>query len=465
MRVLVVEDDADVRRFAERALSRAGHDVHAVASAEEGLAALPGFEPALLLTDVRLEGMDGLELLGIARRLRPELPVLVMTSFGSIESAVEAMRGGASDYLTKPLTVDDLLLRVERAARVRRLETENRWLRNELAGTFAPGRIVAVAPGMRRLMAIIDKLALSGASVLLTGESGTGKDLLARALHFGGPRAAGPLIAVNCAALPGGLVESELFGHVRGAFTGAAGDRIGKLEAAHKGTLFLDEVAELPLDVQPKLLRALEERAFERVGDNRVRRVDVRVVAATNRDLRALVSQERFREDLYFRLAVVPVNVPALRERREDVPALARHLLARFGGPEAPELTDAALDWLQAQSWPGNVRELANLIECTLALHEAGPIDADDLRRHRQMVTAAGLPQEAEHSTDAAAPGAGTLDGAVRALLVEALERCGWNQSAAARALGVPRHVLQYRMVKYRIDAPARSAAPRGTAR
>lgn len=463
MLVLIVEDDADVRRFAECVLSAGGHAVHAVASGEEGLAALERCNPALLLTDVRLGGMDGLELLAAARRLRPELPVLVMTSFGSIEAAVEAMRRGASDYLTKPLTGEDLLLRIERAAQVRRLETENRWLRNELVGAFSPARIVAVSGVMRRLMAVIDKLALSGASVLLTGESGTGKDLLARALHFGGPRAAGPLVAVNCAALPAGLVESELFGHVKGAFTGASADRIGKLEAAHKGTLFLDEVAELPLDVQPKLLRALEERAFERVGDNRLRRVDVRVVAATNRDLKASVQQGRFRADLYFRLAVVPVGVPALRARPEDVPVLARHLLARFGGPEAPELTGAALDWLQARDWPGNVRELANLIECTLALHEGGPIDAEHLRRHQDLASSAGITQAAVPSETWRVDAPRSLDAVVRALLVEALERCGWNQSAAARALGVPRHVLQYRMMKYRIEAPARVL--RGAAR
>jgi two-component system NtrC family response regulator len=464
MRILIADDDADIRLYARCALEAAGYEVLAAASGEEALAQLQRFDPALLLTDVRMEGLDGLDLMIEARRLRPELPVVMMTSYASIDSAVEAMRLGAADYLTKPLNADGLALRVAAVLRLRSLESENRWLRRELVGAFRPECIVAVSPGMRRVVEVIEKLAQSEASVLLTGESGTGKDLLARALHFRGPRAGGPFVALNCAALPAGLVESELFGHAKGAFTGAVAERPGKLEQAHTGTLFLDEVGELPLETQPKLLRALETRLFERVGDNRTRSVDVRLVSATNRDLRALVRQGRFREDLYFRLAVVPVAVPPLRERPEDIGPLARYFVARVAGEDAPELSDDALAALERRSWPGNARELANLIECTLALHEGGPIRAADLRSE---VSAPGAAPEPAAAGDGAAaartllpPEGASLDAIVRDVLVAALDQTGWNQSAAARLLRIPRHVLQYRMMKYRIVPPAARSRP-----
>jgi two-component system NtrC family response regulator len=469
-RVLVIEDDPAMRRLVQAALADAGYDVDTAGSGEEALAQLERGQPALVLTDLRMGGMSGLQVLAELRRTSPELPVVVMTSFGSVESAVEALRLGATDYLIKPLAREDIVLRVQRALRLRSLEAENRWLRRELSAAYRPGRIVAVSASMRNVVQMIERLAGSDASVLLQGETGTGKDLLARALHFGGPRADGPFVALNCAALPAGLVESELFGHARGSFTGALRERAGKLESAHRGTLFLDEVGELPLETQPKLLRALEDRSFERVGEDRLRRVDVRVIAASNRDLAEMVRQGKLREDLYFRLAVVRVTVPPLRERVEDIGPLARYLMARLGGEDAPELTDEAVAMLEARTWPGNVRELANVLEATLALHEGGPVGPAELRLESSLgaPSAAPAPIVASASEPAAPapppvrsmlpPEGAPLDSLVRDILVEALNRKGWNQSAAARLLRIPRHVLQYRMAKYRIVPPSARA-------
>ena len=330
MRVLVVDDDPDILRFVEAALGAQGHEAVCVASAEQALAQLERESPEALLTDIRLEGMDGLQLLAEVRRGQPDLPVIVMTSQASVKTAVEAMRRGAVDFVQKPLTEEDLARAMDALARLRRLQNENRWMRRELQDAYAPARIVAVSEPMRRVVATVERLAQSDVTVLITGESGTGKDLVARALHFAGRRAAGPFVALSCAALPAGLVEAELFGHARGSFTGAVAERAGRLEAAHGGTLFLDEVGELPLEVQPKLLRALETRAFERVGENRVRQTDVRLVAATHRDLRQMVQEGRFREDLYFRLAVVPIHILPLRERPYDLAPLVRYLLTRI---------------------------------------------------------------------------------------------------------------------------------------
>jgi two-component system NtrC family response regulator len=307
---------------------------------------------------------------------------------------------------------------------------------------------------MRTVVETIERLAPMKHTVLITGESGTGKELLARALHFGGPRANGPFIAVNCAALPSGLIESELFGSAKGAFTGAFKDRAGKIEAADGGTLFLDEVAELPMEVQPKLLRVLETLSVERVGENKLREVDLRLVAATNKDPEALVEKGEFREDLYYRLAVVPVKIPPLRSRPEDIGPLARYLVWSIAGDEAPELTDEAIAALSARPWPGNVRELANVLERTLALHEGGPITDESLFGTTQPLRAAPTrPSEGSPRVTLPAEGA-ALDDMVRDLLVQALERQRWNQSAAARLLKVPRHVLQYRMEKFGIVPP-----------
>ena len=455
--VLLVDDDEALLCFADFALAQDGFETVPVRSAEDALGQIERRSFDLVVTDLRMPGMSGLELLAELRRSHPGIAVIIATAFGSIDSAVEAMRSGASDYVTKPLAAEELKVKARRALKLQRIEAENRWLHEELAAVYRPGRIVAVSHKMRDVVAMVDKLARSDATVLVTGESGTGKELLAQALHYGGPRANGPFVAVNCAAIPAGLIESELFGHLKGSFTSAVRDQIGKMEMANKGTLFLDEVGEMPLEMQPKLLRSLQERTFERVGEHKPRKVDVRFVAATNRDLDKLVKEGKFREDLYYRLAVVPVYAPALRERAEDIAPLTRFLLAKLAGVEAPELTDEALALLTRRSWPGNVRELANLIERVLALHGDGPITAAEIPSEG---TSAMLPQAASGPSSGflvSLPNEGaSLDAMVRDLIVQALDRKGWNQSAAARFLHIPRHILQDRMMKFGIAPPSR---------
>lgn len=452
--LLVVDDDPVVVHLAKVALA-ADHEVIGASTAEQALGLLSKGGVDLVLTDLRLPGVTGLDLLRQIHESAPELPVLVMTAFASIVSAVDAMRAGATDYITKPLEADDIRHRVRQALRLRRLEAENRWLHRELTSSYSPSRIIAVSAKMREVVETVEKLASTRLNVLITGESGTGKELLARALHHGSERADGPFVAINCAALPRDLVESELFGSAQGAFTGAHKDRPGKLEAAHGGTLFLDEVGELPLDVQPKLLRALEERAFERIGENKLRRVDLRLVAATNRNLQTMAAEGRFREDLYFRIAVAPIHVPPLRERIEDIVPLARFLVGRFAGADAPELGEDACLALVRQAWPGNVRQLANALERALALHGEGPIVAAEVAAgDRPIALPRAAPLETGRSGVVLPSEGAPLDDMVRDLVTQALEKAAWNQTAAARLLRIPRHVLQYRMEKYGIEAP-----------
>jgi DNA-binding NtrC family response regulator len=453
-----VDDDPDIRQLVSLSLQEAGYRVSVWPDAEGALATLDDQDVHMVLTDLRLPGMSGLELLSSVRTRQSPVPVVIMTSHASVDGAVEALREGAADYITKPFDPDLLAHRVGQVLERWQLEHENRSLRRELAAGWRTGRIIAVSPVMQRVLRQVEMLARRDARVLLEGESGTGKELLARLLHSGGPRAGCPFIAVNCPALPASLAESELFGHAKGAFTGATADRPGKIEAADGGVLFLDEVSELPLELQPKLLRVLQEEAVERVGETRLRPVNVRVVAASNRNLLEMVRAGRFREDLYFRLAVVTVHVPPLRERPEDIEPLVRHFVRGFadldGVPLNPEelVSQDALDALSRRTYRGNVRELANVVESALALQDGnGPLSAGDLEAEapppagavRSDTVVVNLPPEG-------AP----LDALVREILVQALEQRAWNQSAAARMLRIPRHVLQYRMTKYGIVPP-----------
>ena len=444
-RILVVEDDADQRELVAGLLRGRGHAVSEAGSLAEGRAALAAGAVDLVLCDWQLGDGTGMELLSELGDDPARPAFVVVTAYGTIGRAVESIRAGADDYLTKPFEGQALLLAVEKALRAWRLQVENRRLSEEVADRDRLVDILGRAPAMQRLFRRLEKIADTGATVLIGGESGTGKELGARALHSLSRRSEGPFVAVNCAAIPEGLVESELFGAERGAFTGADRRRAGKLESADGGTLFLDEVGELPLAIQPKLLRALQESRFPRVGGTEEVEVDVRVVAATNRDLSTEVAEGRFREDLYYRLAVVPLEMPPLRERREDLPLLVEHFVERASRrhgivvePLAPSLRRVLLD----HSWPGNVRELGNVIERLVLLAEDGHLSAEDLPRE--------IVEPSPGASGFRLPGGGmSWESHERDCLAQALERTGGNRAAAARLLDLPYKAFLYRLEKH----------------
>ena len=375
--ILLVEDKDSLRVMLRRALEAQGHAVVEARDQREAEAALRSSRPGVVLSDLRLPEGDGFGVLRSAKELDPEMPVIVMTAFGSIQDAVAAMKEGALDFLAKPVDPDHLLLMVERALAQRRLTTENLILKEELARRRGAPQIVGDDAKLKQVSVALHRAAATDTTVLLEGESGTGKELFARTLHALSPRADGPFVAINCAAIPETLLETELFGHEKGAFTGAATRKPGKFELAHRGTLFLDEIGDLPLPLQAKILRALEEKRFERVGGTLPLQVDVRVVAATNRNLKAAVAARQYREDLYFRLSVFPITIPPLRERLDDITTLARYFIDRFShdlNKKPLILSPAAEEELCAYSWPGNVRELQNCIERAVILTEGETI-------------------------------------------------------------------------------------------
>ena len=375
--ILLVEDKDSLRAMLRLALEAQGHTVVEARDQPEAEAALRASRPAVVLSDLRLPEGDGFGVLRASKELDPELPVIVMTAFGSIQDAVAAMKEGALDFLAKPVDPDHLLLMVERALTQRRMATENLILKEELAQRRGATQIVGEDPQLKQVSIALHRAAATDTTVLLEGESGTGKELFARALHALSPRADGPFVAINCAAIPETLLETELFGHEKGAFTGASARKPGKFELAHRGTLFLDEIGDLPLSLQPKILRALEEKQFERVGGTLPLKVDVRVVAATNRNLKAAVAARHYREDLFFRLSVFPIVIPPLRERTKDITTLARYFIDRFCrelNKRPLALSPAAEEELLAYPWPGNVRELQNCIERAAILTEGDTI-------------------------------------------------------------------------------------------
>jgi DNA-binding NtrC family response regulator len=447
-RILVVEDEEKLRRVIELQLASAGFEVEKAGTAEQGLKVVDRAD--LVLTDLRLPGMDGLELLAKIRQQNAVVPVVVMTAFGTVETAVEAMKTGATDFLLKPFSLDHLMTVVNKALEVRALRDENRQLKEELGRRYEFDNIIGRSAPMQEIFATITRVAPSRATVLLAGESGVGKDLIARAIHFHSPRRDRPLVKINCTALPENLMESELFGYEKGAFTGAATSKPGKFEQADTGTVFLDEIGDVPASIQVKLLRVLQEREFERLGSNVTRHIDVRVIAATNQDLRAALEQGTFREDLYYRLNVVPLNIPPLRERKEDIPFLAGHFIHKLApdtGSNVESITDAAMNKLLAYHWPGNVRELENVIERSLVMATGTTLDAPDIRlemapRSRQ--------QPDEHPF---LPEGMSLDQYEQEIIREALRRADGNKSQAARLLGLTRNALRYRLTQMGLEA------------
>jgi len=450
--ILIIDDDTSLRRVMEYNLQEAGYQVTAAASGEEGLRLFAEAPPPLLITDMKMPGMDGMQVLKAVKNRSPETVVIVITAFGTVDVAVEAMKAGAYDYITKPFNRDELRLTVEKALQFSGLKLENKRLKSELTDRSDFRSIIGSSPQMGKVFDIVRKVADTEASVLITGESGTGKELVARSIHSLSSRRNGAFVAINCTAIPYDLLESELFGHVKGAFTGAIKDKNGKFQLADGGTLFLDEIGELPLEMQPKLLRALQEKVIAPVGGTKELRLDVRVVAATNLDVEKAVTDGRFREDLYYRLAVIPIHLPPLRERRDDIPILLRHFCIKHGA-EQVTFDKQSLALLCRYDWPGNVRELENLAERLIIMRGADTIGIDDLPEKIQTTTTAlgvvsgrviNLPDEGY-----------SLEQLEQEVVVEALERNHWNQSAAAKFLRIPRHTLIYRMEKYGIAPPS----------
>jgi DNA-binding NtrC family response regulator len=455
--VLLVEDKDSLRTMLRHALEAQGHVVLEARDEPEAVQHLTQARPAVVLTDLKLPTGDGFGVLRAAKELDPELQVVVMTAYGSIQDAVLAMKEGAMDFLAKPVDPDHLILMVERAIAQRRILTEYILLKEELAQRRGAPKIIGEDRHLHQVTQQLHRAAATDATVLLEGESGTGKELFARALHALSPRAEGPFVAINCAAIPDTLLETELFGHEKGAFTGAAQRKPGRFEIAHRGTLFLDEIGDLPLALQAKILRALEEKCFERVGGTQSLHVDVRVVAATNRNLKARVAARQFREDLYFRLSVFPIAIPPLRERGDDVAILARHFIERFCrdlNKKALILAPAALDELQAYGWPGNVRELQNCIERAVILCDGDTIHPRHLNlSFREAPAAPAAPESPWDRIDLG----GTLMDALRRVTTEverrkverALKEAAGNKQRAASALQVSYKTLIQKQKDY----------------
>ena len=442
-RILIVDDEANARAALSEILHEDGYVTETAADGFKALGKLSEFEPDVVLTDLKMPGLDGIGLMEKGRELLPGAVFVVMTAFGTIGSAVDAVKRGADNYLTKPLDFDALAVIVERAMEKSRLVRENLRLRERLRERNVMSHIVGDSARMKTLLELVEQVAKSRASVLVVGESGTGKELIAEAIHRASPRAKAPLVRLNCAALAEGLLESELFGHEKGAFTGAVARREGRFKQADQGTLFLDEVSEIPAATQVKLLRFLQERAFERVGGNETLHVDVRIIAATNRDLGALIAEGRFREDLFYRLNVVSLEIPPLRERASDILALAMFFLARYAeenGKRIEGFEDEALGALEAYRWPGNVRELENAIERAVVL-------CDDGRVARRHLPANIAPKE-EPNGPPRIPGS-SIDDIERFAILKTLEMCGGSTSKAAAVLGISSRKIQYKLHEY----------------
>jgi DNA-binding NtrC family response regulator len=442
-RILVVDDEEQMRDLLAKVLERNDYEVSVVSDGAAALASLEREPVDLVLTDVRMPGIDGMEALRAIKELNPEIVVIIMTAFGSIDQAVQAVKDGAYDYINKPFKIDELLLTIQKALEDRRLRQEVTTLRQEVHTRYQFDRLIGKSRPMQEIFTLIEQVAASRSTVMISGKSGTGKELVAKAVHYNSPRAAKAFVAVNCAAIPAELLESELFGHEKGAFTGAIATKVGKFELATGGTLFLDEVGSMRLDLQAKILRALQEREVERVGGTRTIKIDVRVLAATNRDLKKAVEEGTFREDLYYRLNVVPITLPDLKDRQEDIPLLANHFVKKFAqesNPTIREISKEAMAVLLAYAWPGNVRELENAIERAVTLGRGPAVLTTDLPP--QLVGGVS-PLEKIMAREA------TLEDLERDYIAMILRRTKGHQIRAASILGIDRRTLYRKIRRY----------------
>lgn len=446
VRVLLIDDDESLARVLEHQLTSEGFTVTTSTDGHDALKAFGRGHYDVVVSDIQMPGLSGMDVLKRVKETSEDTVVILITAYGTIKNAVEAVHMGAADYLTKPFEKEEVTLVINRSLRARDLENENTELRGQLADRFSFDGIIGRSSKLDDVFRVVSKVAPTDTTVLLLGESGTGKELLARAIHYASGRRDRAFVTVNCSAIPENLMESELFGHVKGAFTGAIKDKPGKLQLADGGTVFLDEIGDLRPELQGKLLRALQEMEFERVGGTETLNVDIRVISATNKDLSDAVSKGTFREDLYYRLSVVPITIPPLRDRKDDVPLLVDHFLKKFAVERRMRISREALDVLITYDWPGNVRELENVIERAVVLAEGDVIGEGDLPDFVRLT-------EERDSSDRA-PEEATLDDVQKAAIISALTREGWNQTKAARRLNIPRHVLIYRMKKLGIQRP-----------
>ena len=449
-RILIADDEQVQREMLEGFLVKQGYGVGIAADGSQALEKFKGGAFDLVLTDYRMPGMDGIQLLKELKRLNPEVMVVVLTAFGTVGTAVAAMKEGAYDYLDKPIDLDELLLLIQRVEKGIGLSRENRELREQLREKFKVDFIISASRRMEEALNLVKRVAPSAATVLILGESGTGKELIARAIHYSSPRAEKPLVKVNCAALPENLLESELFGHEKGAFTGAVGRRIGRFEQADQGTIFLDEIGDLSPSLQSKLLRVLQEKEFERVGSSQTLKVDVRVIAATNHNLEEAIQKGTFREDLYYRLNVVTLSLPPLRERKEDIPPLIEHFLKKYSRENQKpvvSLSKEAKDLLMNYHYPGNIRELENIIERAVVLSRGDSITTQDLPLNLRESKVEDLMKEAAGGRSLRE----TLEEIERLRITQALEKSHGVQTKAAEELGISERVLRYKMRKYGI--------------
>jgi two-component system response regulator AtoC len=442
-RILVVDDEEQMRDLLTKILERKGYQVSVCGNGVEALAILEKEPMDLVVTDVRMPGLNGMEALRAIKELNPEIVVLIMTAFGSIDQAVQAVKDGAYDYINKPFKIDEMLLTIEKALDERYLRHEVSTLRQELRTRYHFENLIGKSRAMQDVFGLIEQVAGSRSTVMIYGKSGTGKELVAKAVHYNSPRSSKAFVAVNCAAIPAELLESELFGHEKGSFTGAIATKVGKFELATGGTLFLDEIGSMRLDLQAKILRALQEREVERVGGTRIIKIDVRVVAATNRDLKKAVDEGAFREDLYYRLNVVPITLPDLTDRQEDVPLLANHFVQKFAqesNPAIREISKEAMAVLMSHTWPGNVRELENVIERAVTLGRGPAILPGDLPSH---LTGGANPLDRAMAKEA------TLEDLERDYIAMTLRRTKGHQIRAASILGIDRRTLYRKIRRY----------------